>query len=177
MTWRASWCWQCRRRSPCRTICFRCRIAQIPSSNPSIDNHVLRYPTIPPMPTETRKENPTHILVTLLAEPPAIFWTLNEASSVLSSLRRVSRSCLFLLISVHACFPRRPRVPSTSNSHHVLPRRIHALSASTPHPPHAHQTISPLPFHIVVDEFQTYLDCSSNARILLDEDDIFQARV
>ena len=37
-----------------------------------------------------------HILVNLAAEPPAIFWTRNEASSVLSSWSCLSRSVLFL---------------------------------------------------------------------------------
>jgi hypothetical protein len=38
-------------------------------------------------------------LVNLLALPPAIFWTLNEANSVLSSDNWVKRSCLLLRTS------------------------------------------------------------------------------
>ena len=38
----------------------------------------------------------THILVNLLALAPEIFWTRNDANSVLRSVRVCRRSCLLL---------------------------------------------------------------------------------
>lgn len=81
-------------------------------------------PAPPVTPPQSRTiETSTHILVNLLADPPAIFWTRSEASSVLSSLRSVSRSCLFLRVSgcsdsLSTCGPavlfvRNPASPST----------------------------------------------------------------
>lgn len=59
-----------------------------------------------PTPTARDPESPTHILVNLLAEPPAIFCTRRDANSVLSSLSWVRRSFLLLqLVSIASLSP------------------------------------------------------------------------
>lgn len=143
--------------------------------SPSCSDMVLprMQPTaFPPRPIATSHsrttESPTHILVNLLADPPAIFWTRSEASSVLSSLRSVSRSCLFLRVSgcsgslstggPAVLFVRNPASPSTQTLRQpsvpwqplllvVAPRQQHfshpILHPYSPSPPPSNPCIRP----------------------------------